>query len=238
MRAVAVHARAASCHSPLLPRRTDVVSATAQRTAAARGLSRIALAAIVLGTLAGAPGASDGATSAIRPQTPAQTFCEGFQEGTVSDPFSGFSGVNEVLSIGTPGPSGGTDKFLRCADGEGGSFVVCAGHFLGDFTALPNCTGLSFDARLIDDGQSGAIWSMKPWSQLNSGNLSAIFHAADAQDLTEDGGSRPGWHRVEVPFATLRNGTLANALGVWTVSTGVASDGAVILANVTRMERL
>jgi len=164
-----------------------------------------------------------------------QLYCEGFHEGTFSDPFSGFTAVNETLSIAIGGPSSPTDKFLQCKDGPGGSFVVCSGHFTGDYTALPNCTGLSFDARLFDDGQSGHLL-LHPWVRLNSGSLSAIFSASDAQSLTENGGSRPGWHQVSVPYGTLRDGTLTNDLGTWTISSGVASDGAVILANVTRTD--
>jgi len=181
-------------------------------------------------------GSSLGAARSGDPVTPftAQTFCEGFQEGTPSDPLSGFSGVNETVSISTPGPSTPTDKYLRCMDGTGGSRVVCSGHFVGDYAKLSNCTGLSFDARLFEDGQDGTHVLMHPWVQLNSGTSFAIFVASDAQGLTEDGGSRPGWHRVQVPYGTLKDGTLTNALGTWTVTGSMT--GAQILANVTRTD--
>jgi hypothetical protein len=161
------------------------------------------------------------------------TDCQEFDEGTYADPYSGFSGHNVTLTVPTSGgPQGPGDKYLRTKDKENESWVSAASVFRGDYSSLASCYALCFEVRLFDDGATGHPLRT-PTVKILNGALSASFNASANLAITEDGGSRPGWHRVCAPIGPLQNGLPPSSSdGSWTVS---PADWPTILSNVTEV---
>jgi hypothetical protein len=156
--------------------------------------------------------------------------CEGFQEGTFLDPFSGFTGVGVTLTIESPGANG-SSKHLHAVEQAGQSYISASGHFEGSYAGIGTCYDLSFDVRLFDDADPNASASWRPYVRFGNGTLSATFQVFANQAITEDGGSNPGWHHFAVPLGPLQNGLMPTSpQGAWSIDD--VDSWATLLENV------
>lgn len=147
---------------------------------------------------------------------------------------------NVSVSLQSPGPSGNPgDMYFHARDLSGAS-LICAGNDCdGDWTsvAASGCASFCFDVRLdIDGDSSGPIETIFPTVEIRSGTLRARFTAN--QNITEPGGSNPGWHHICAPLALFNGGNLpSNSQGSWLMLDGAPnSSWNTLLSNVTDIQ--
>ncbi|MGA9115561.1 MAG: SdrD B-like domain-containing protein [Bacteroidota bacterium] len=142
-----------------------------------------------------------------------------------------WSGVNVALTVQSDGTGGG---YLLSQDLDSASMVFASSDYHGDWSPAPGlwprgCRVFYYDIRVFDDGEAGTVPYIPGFMIANNTGLRASFTANF--EITEDGGAKPGWHRV---YAKVRTGT-APPSG-WTMVAGLPGDWNTLIAGVTSVE--